>query len=718
MSKTALYLGLAGTGTAVAVTALVMTGIIEMPGRTAPSAPAPEATTDAPDAPSAPLVANGDAPLVAEPVLVPADPAPAETAVTPAPADPAPAETAVAPAPADAAPAETAVAPAPADPAPAETAVAPVPSDPAPAETAVAPAPADAAPAETAVAPAPADPAPAETAEAPAPADPAPAETAVAPAPAESATATAPAESGTSADPLTAEPVEPAQTALLPLFDPAATTSVAEPLLDGDVILSRPSFDTVRTERDGFSLIAGEGEPGSTLEVLVDGEPAETVEVGRDGKFSTFLNLPPDQAAVISLRMTKDETIVLSEDEVIVAPLELAAAEVTPIPQPGATSPAETLFEAQPDAATAPRLPQPVLPQGDAIALADPGGVPAAGAVGRDALPEQTPEAVPNVASPDTAVPDAAQVAAAPAPDPGAVPEVEVSSAPLPEAGPPPAEPRAADVTSAPVVPESQPAPEIVAATEPGLSPEVAGAAPGVGAALSAPPVVSSIDPGALAAPDLAAPDLADGTSRGPITAEDPIVVARAQPDVAPEPVAPRAPAVLLSTPRGVEALSVAPISPGDVALDSISYDDAGDVLLSGRGTNAAFVRIYLDNTPVTTSRIRDDGRWRVQLPEVDTGTYTLRVDQIDARGQVLARVESPFLRESAAVLERAVTSGGGRVNSVTIQPGNTLWGISRERYGDGMQYVKIYDANRERIRDPDLIYPGQIFDLPAPAQD
>jgi nucleoid-associated protein YgaU len=198
--------------------------------------------------------------------------------------------------------------------------------------------------------------------------------------------------------------------------------------------------------------------------------------------------------------------------------------------------------------------------------------------------------------------------------------------------------------------------------------------------------------------------------------------VARAQTrtpsGVSDAPASPRPPAVLLSTPRGVEALSTAPIAPGDVALDSISYDDEGDVLLSGRGSTAAFVRIYLDNTPVTTSRIREDGRWRVQLPEVDTGTYTLRIDQIDSRGQVLARVESPFLRESAAVLERVVAADGGAVSSVTIQPGNTLWGISRERYGDGMQYVRIYDANKERIRDPDLIYPGQIFDLPATAME
>ena len=49
----------------------------------------------------------------------------------------------------------------------------------------------------------------------------------------------------------------------------------------------------------------------------------------------------------------------------------------------------------------------------------------------------------------------------------------------------------------------------------------------------------------------------------------------------------------------------------------------------------------------------------------------------------------------------------------ITVQPGNTLWAISRERYGRGILYVQVFDANKDKIRDPNLIYPGQIFDLP-----
>ena len=49
----------------------------------------------------------------------------------------------------------------------------------------------------------------------------------------------------------------------------------------------------------------------------------------------------------------------------------------------------------------------------------------------------------------------------------------------------------------------------------------------------------------------------------------------------------------------------------------------------------------------------------------------------------------------------------------VFVQPGNSLWRISRAVYGEGTRYTVIYAANAEQIRDPDLIYPGQIFDVP-----
>ena len=173
-------------------------------------------------------------------------------------------------------------------------------------------------------------------------------------------------------------------------------------------------------------------------------------------------------------------------------------------------------------------------------------------------------------------------------------------------------------------------------------------------------------------------------------------------------------PTVLATDEEGLRVLQ-APQITDTIALDTISYDAEGQVALAGRASNE-LVRVYLDNTPVTTTVIRPDGSWRAELPEVDRGVYTLRVDEIDAKGEVASRVETPFKREDREVLAAAdVTDGSDDAPArvMTVQPGNTLWAIAREQYGDGTLYVRLFEANKDKIRDPDLIYPGQVFGMP-----
>ena len=146
------------------------------------------------------------------------------------------------------------------------------------------------------------------------------------------------------------------------------------------------------------------------------------------------------------------------------------------------------------------------------------------------------------------------------------------------------------------------------------------------------------------------------------------------------------------------------------VDLDSISYSEDGDVTVAGR-SGGARVRIYVDNKPAADADVGSDGRWSAVLRNVAPGDYVLRIDELDASGRVTSRIETPFRRESGEVLARSRPAGGTGI--VVIQPGNTLWGISRKNYGAGVLYLKIFLANRDKIRDPDLIYPGQVFTVP-----
>ena len=105
-----------------------------------------------------------------------------------------------------------------------------------------------------------------------------------------------------------------------------------------------------------------------------------------------------------------------------------------------------------------------------------------------------------------------------------------------------------------------------------------------------------------------------------------------------------------------------------------------------------------------------------MDLGDVAAGLYPLRIDQLAADGRVASRVETPFQRDfPRAPLPRPGVAGARATlpGAITVQPGHNLWTLARLHYGSGVLYTQIFTANRELIRDPDLIYPGQIFDLP-----
>lgn len=210
------------------------------------------------------------------------------------------------------------------------------------------------------------------------------------------------------------------------------------------------------------------------------------------------------------------------------------------------------------------------------------------------------------------------------------------------------------------------------------------------------------------------------------------------------------APAALLLAGDGVKVIQPPgerlDEAPEGLSIETIAYAADGAVLLSGRGGAGDFIRLYLDNREIATVAVAADGSWAASLTGIDPGRYQLRADRIDSAGKVVARFETPFARETheavAAALQSAAppvmpaterpaaagagASGAGSATTVplspsaaaapvtvTVQPGFSLWRIAQENFGAGVLYVKVYEANRQAIRDPDLIYPGQVFTLP-----
>jgi hypothetical protein len=146
------------------------------------------------------------------------------------------------------------------------------------------------------------------------------------------------------------------------------------------------------------------------------------------------------------------------------------------------------------------------------------------------------------------------------------------------------------------------------------------------------------------------------------------------------------------------------------LAIEAVDYDAMGKFTVSGKADAGGTVQLYLDNKLVGKATADDKGAWHLAPTAVmSQGQHALRADQLGNNNNVLARVEMPFTLDPA--------QANLKPGEVTVIKGNSLWRIARRAYGEGLLYTVIYEANRERIKDPNLIYPGQVFALPTKDQ-
>lgn len=197
------------------------------------------------------------------------------------------------------------------------------------------------------------------------------------------------------------------------------------------------------------------------------------------------------------------------------------------------------------------------------------------------------------------------------------------------------------------------------------------------------------------------------------IVLQAPAVPQASAPAVVPQASAPPASAPPVSVPSQPVVAKTGPAGPL-LSVEALDYDQRGRVSFSGRTEPAGRLFAYIDNKIAGQTAADARGGWKLTPDrELGVGAHQLRVDLVGEQGKVAARVELIFYRAAmmadASEADPALTKPG----AIVIQPGNNLWRIARHTYGAGIQYTLIFEANREQIRDPNLIYPGQVFSLP-----
>jgi nucleoid-associated protein YgaU len=167
-------------------------------------------------------------------------------------------------------------------------------------------------------------------------------------------------------------------------------------------------------------------------------------------------------------------------------------------------------------------------------------------------------------------------------------------------------------------------------------------------------------------------------------------------------------PYVVLAKPQAGSLMVQSSGRKGDIALEVVDYDEEqkGVVIFAGRARAGAKVKLYYNNKFIGETTSARDDKWQLSVEGLSAGVGQLRLDLLDAKeGKVIARIELPFK------MEKNLKQG---VGEVIIQPGDSLWKLARNLYGKGVLYTIIYEHNQDNIKDPNLIYPGQIFEAPT----
>jgi nucleoid-associated protein YgaU len=529
-------------------------------------------------------------------------------------------------------------------------------------------------------------------------------------------------------------PGKPAETGEIKV--PEAGTPAAETPAD-----AKPELDTVRVESDGQAVVAGRAKPGAEIALKLGDQVIGKGITNADGSWVVVPDRPlPKGAHEITVEQKgANSAPVTSEQSIAVAIPETAGQQaMVALTKPGAATKVLQAGDSQqqPDASSA-TAEQPEQPADTAKAVEKP------------AEPAQTPSAGQKTAE-----------AAQPATE---QPEVKNTAEAVQN-------PETAE-------PAGQSAGEIVAKTE---------------------ELPTAVKPSGQGAGEVVAK-----TEELPIAVKPPGAL---QP--LPEP------------PKKAKAVAL--------RLDAVDYDDKGNIIFSGRAAPGTAIRLYVDNGDVGDAIVDSAGNWSFSGSDIIApGTHTLRADQIDTAGKVMARIELPFQREDAAAVaalnappapatpetspatpsqttevqpppatttppqtakvqpqsatttppqtaevqpppatatppqttvqppaagtppqtaevaktepdasapapeqpaienkKQEVTTAAvqtakttepdkPRSGKVVIQPGNNLWKLSRVIYGRGRSYTVIFKANKDQIRNPNRIYPGQIFAIP-----
>ena len=128
----------------------------------------------------------------------------------------------------------------------------------------------------------------------------------------------------------------------------------------------------------------------------------------------------------------------------------------------------------------------------------------------------------------------------------------------------------------------------------------------------------------------------------------------------------------------------------------------------TGKNIYDTNIKVSLEDYTITDSTDEGfDTKVKIKLKQYkDYSTKTVNV--------TIKQYKPPVVVRTVTTNNTAEATPKPRGQNYTVKRGDCLWNIAKRFYGNGSKYTVIYNANRNKIRNPNLIYPGQVFWIPA----
>ena len=142
------------------------------------------------------------------------------------------------------------------------------------------------------------------------------------------------------------------------------------------------------------------------------------------------------------------------------------------------------------------------------------------------------------------------------------------------------------------------------------------------------------------------------------------------------------------------------------IAILAITHDTkVGQLVLSGRAHNGVQINAGFSGKETSSTKIVND-EWNLSIPgKLIAGKQKIFAVLLGKNGKVLS--------ENSIIIKGKTIQNANGKTFVVVQKGDALWNIAYQRLGLGNRYIDIVNLNKNKIINPDLIFPKQLFIIP-----